>query len=185
MTLTMTMMKYGTLAVALTLVGACAQQPQKTLGYCQLSNTNNVDRLFAEASDKLRDESCHFSFGEYREQLILASKGAPGPENEARFAQLLRESIDAGIISKRQGQELFSQYFDPEFYSVKSEPRSSCTSLRRKQTLYAAMREELAYKREGMLEILDDEDRFRQAQSHYSDLNTVFDAVEVACMQEI
>ena len=84
-----------------------------------------------------------------------------------------------------QGQELFSQYFDPEFYSVKSEARSSCTSLRRKQELYAAMREELGYKREGMLDILDDEDRFRQAQRHYSDLNMVFDAVEVACMQEI
>jgi len=180
-----TWMKYGTLAIALALVSACAQQPAKTAGYCQLSPTNNVDRLFAEASGKLEDSSCQYFFPEYREQLLAASKGAPGPENEARFAELLRQSIDAGIISKRQGQELFSQYFDPEFYSVKSEARSSCTSLRRKQELYAAMREELGYKREGMLDILDDEDRFRQAQRHYSDLNMVFDAVEVACMQEI
>ena len=45
------------------------------------------------------------------------------------------------------------------------------------------MREELAFKREGMLEILDDEARFRQAQRHYSDLNLVFDAVDVACNQ--
>jgi len=180
-----TWMKYSSLAVALVLVSACAQQPKKTAGYCQLSATNNVDRLFAEASDKLQDSSCQYFFPEYREQLLAASKGAPGPENEARFAELLRQSIDAGIISKRQGQEVFSQYFDAEFYSVKSEPRSSCTSLRRKQELYAAMREELGYKREGMLEILDDEDRFRQAQRHYSDLNMVFDAVEVACMQEI
>ena len=180
-----TWMKHGTLVLLLAVLGACAQQPAKTAGYCQLTPTNNVDRLFAEASDKLRDSSCQYSFPEYREQLLVASKGAPGPENEARFAELLRESIEAGIISKRQGQELFSQYFDPEFYSVKSEPRSSCTSLRRKQQLYAAMREELGYKREGMLEILDDEDRFRQAQRHYSDLNMVFDAVEVACMEEI
>ena len=87
----------------------------KTAGYCQLSPTNNVDRLFAEASGKLEDSSCQYFFPEYREQLLAASKGAPGPENEARFAELLRQSIDAGIISKRQGQELFSQYFDPEF----------------------------------------------------------------------
>lgn len=179
------MMKACPLVLLLALLGACAQQPERAADYCLLTPTNNVDRLFAEASDKLRDSNCHYSFPQYREQLLLASKGAPGPENEARFALLLRESIEAGIISRRQGQELFSQYFDAEFYSVKSEPRSSCTSLRRKQELYAAMREELDYKREGMLEILDDEDRFRQAQRHYSDLNMVFDAVEVACMQEI
>jgi hypothetical protein len=185
MKLTTTTMKYGALVLVFGALGACAQQPAKTAGYCQLTANNNVDRLFAEASDKLQHSSCQYSFPEYREQLLAASKGAPGPENEARFADLLRESIEAGIISQRQGQELFSQYFDPEFYSVKSEPRSSCTSLRRKQQLYTAMREELGYKREGMLEILDDEDRFRQAQRHYSDLNMVFDAVEVACMQEI
>ena len=185
MTLTKTVVNYGALVLALAVAGGCAQHPEQAAAYCQLTPTNNVDKLFAEAFEKLRDSRCHYSFPEYREQLLAASKGAPGPDNEARFAQLLRESIDAGIISRRQGQEMFSQYFDPEFYSVKSEPRSSCTSLRTKQALYAAMREELSYKREGMLEILNDEDRFRQAQSHYSDLNLVFDAVEVACMQEI
>ena len=181
----LTMLKGGSLVLGLVFLGACAQHPAEPASYCQLTPTNNVDRLFAEASSKLADSNCQYSYAEYREQLLRAAKGAPGPENEARFAQLLRESIEAGIISKRQGQELFSQYFDPEFYSVKSEPRSSCTSLRHKQELYAAMREELGYKREGMLEILDDEDRFRQAQRHYSDLNMVFDAVEVACMQEL
>lgn len=180
-----TMLKSAGLVLVLTCLGACSQQAVRPTGYCQLAPTNNVDRLFAEASGKLKDSSCHYSFGEYREQLLVAAKGAPGPENEARFAGLLRESIDLGVISQRQGQQLFSQYFDAEFYSVKSEPRSSCTSLRRKQELYAAMREELGYKREGMLEILADEDRFRQAQRHYSDLNMVFDAVEVACAQDV
>jgi len=175
----------GACAAALLTLAACSQQPHKTADYCRLTSTNNVDRLFVEVSDKLQDSHCHYSFGEYRERLLSAAKGAPGPENEARFAGLLRESIDLGIISKRQGQELFSQYFDPEFYVVKAEPRSSCSSLRRKDDLHAAMREELAYKREGMLEILDDEDRFRRAQRHYSDLNLVFDAVEVACTEDV
>ena len=73
----------------------------------------------------------------------------------------------------------------PEFYAVKSEPRSSCSSLRDKDVLFAAMRSELAYKREGMLEILDDEARFRQAQNHYNDLNMVFEAVSAACQQAL
>ena len=180
----MLLIRGGFIAMLATLA-ACSQQPHKQAEYCELSTTSNVDSLFAEASDKLQDSNCHYSYPQYRQRLLSAAKGAPGPDNEARFAGLLRESIDLGIISKRQGQELFSQYFDPEFYAVKSEARSSCSSLRQKDKLYAAMREELAYKREGMLEILDDEERFRQAQRHYSDLNLVLDAVQVACTQEI
>ena len=175
----------GGLAAVLLTLAACGQQPRQEAGYCNLSHTSNVDKLFAEASQKLRDESCHYHFEQYRDRLVAAAKGAPGAENEARFAGIIRESIELGVISKRQGQEVFSQYFDPEFYAVKSEPRSSCSSLRHKDKMYAAMREELAYKREGMLEILDDEDRFRQAQRYYSDLNLVFDAVDVACTQEL
>lgn len=175
----------GAALLALLTLAACSQQPQQLAQQCSLDSTNNVDRLFAQVSDKLQDSRCHYSYGQYRERLLSAAKGAPGPENEARFAQLLRQSIDLGVISRRQGQELFSQYFDPEFYAVKSEARSSCSSLRSKNELYAAMRQELSYKREGMLEILDDEDRFRQAQRHYSDLNVVLDAVAVACTQDL
>lgn len=185
MNLDMKMLQRGGLAALLISLAACSQMDHKQAEYCRLDTTNNVDRLFVEVSDKLQDSSCHYSYPQYRERLLSAAKGAPGAENEARFADLLRQSIDLGVISKRQGQELFSQYFDPEFYSVKSEPRSSCSSLRHKEELTAAMRRELAYKREGMLEILDDEDRFRQAQRHYSDLSLVFDAVEVACAAKV
>ncbi len=173
------------LALALAGLTACSQQPVKQADACRLTPSNNVDRLFAQVSVKLQDSQCHYSYPDYRDQLVAAAKGSPGPENEARFATLLRESIDRGVISKRQGQALFSQYFDPEFYAVKAEARSSCSSLRRKDEIYAAMREELAYKREGMLEILDDESRFREAQRYYSDMHLIFDAVEMACTQEL
>ena len=173
-------------ALTLMLVAAgCSQQPQKPVVACSLSDSNNIDHLFAEVSENLGNRACHYAFAEYRERLLQTAKGSPGPENEARFAGLLRESVERGIISKRQAQETFSRYFDPEFYAVKTEPRSSCSSLREKETLYAAMRSELAYKRTGMLEILDDESRFRQAQHHYNDLTMVFEAVDTACSQPL
>ena len=178
------LLKTTTLAFALSLA-ACSQVPKKDSAECQLSDTNNVDRLFAEVSRKLSNRACQYSFPQYQERLLAAAKGDPGPENEARFAGLLRQSIDLGVISKRQGQELFSRYFDPEFYVVKAEARSSCSSLREKDALYAEMRLELADKREGMLEVLADQERFRQAQHYYSDLNMVFDAVNAACLAEI
>ena len=174
----------GVACLLLTL-GACSQVPSKDTADCSLGDTNSVDRLFAQASSKLKNRSCQYAFPEYQERLVAAAKGDPGAENEARFAGLLRESIELGVISKRQGQEIFSRYFDPEFYVVKAEARSSCSSLRDKEALYAEMRLELADKREGMLEILDDKDRFRQAQHYYSDLNMVFDAVNAACLAEI
>ena len=175
----------GVAFIALAVLAGCSQTPAKTVADCRLSDTNNVDKLFAEVSDKLETKSCQYSFHQYQDRLIAAAKGDPGPENEARFAGLLRQSIDSGIISKKQGQEIFSRYFDPEFYVVKSEARSSCSSLRQKDKLYADMRAELTYKREGMLEILDDEERFRKAQHYYNDLNVVFDAVNVACTQDL
>jgi hypothetical protein len=170
-------------ALLLALTG-CAQQPQHYFARCELSGTNNVDRLFTEVSGKLENPKCHYSYPLYRERLIVAAKGSPGPENEARFAGLLRESIDRGVISQRQGQELFGQYFDPEFYVVKSEPRSSCTSLRDRDRLQSDMRAELGYKRVGMLEILGDEARFRQAQHYYNDMTVVFEAVDAACTRD-
>lgn len=175
----------ATAALCAVILAGCAQQPRHDAAHCQLSSTNNVERLFEEASGKLRDSACHYSYPEYRQQLVAAAKGSPGPENEARFAELVRESIDLGVISRRQGQELFSQYFDPEFYAVKDEARSSCTSLRQREELDTLMRRELEYKREGMLEMLDDEQRFRQAQHYYNDLHVIFDAVEAACLQDV
>ena len=76
-------------------------------------------------------------------------------------------------------------YLDETAESMCQQALSIQQKLEQDGESYADMREELAYKREGMLEILDDEDRFRQAQRHYSDLNLVLDAVEVACTQAL
>ena len=167
------------LCLGLGLVACAGHKTDPTA--CLLSDSSNVDRLFDEVQSKLDDSSCHYHWSQYQERLLTAAKGSPGPENEARFADLLRTAIERGIIGKRQGQQLFSRYFDPEFYVVKAEPRSSCSALRQKDSILSDMRSELAYKREGMLEVLGDEPRFRLAQQHYSDLRLVFDAVDVAC----
>lgn len=181
-----TMMKHWAIgALCVAALAGCAQTPARDSAHCALGNSNNVDTLFDQVAQRLEDERCHYSYPQYRERLVAAAKGSPGPDNEARFAELLRRSIELGVISRRQGQEMFSRYFDPEFYAVKSEARSSCTSLRQREELKSAMRRELGFKREGMLEMLNDEQRFRQAQHYYQDLNIVFDAVQTACTQDV
>ena len=174
--------KYYLLGLVVLATG-CSQQPVQDFSHCELPGGKNIDYLFAEAGERLQDKQCLYYFDEYKSRLLMAAKGSPGAENEARFAGLMRTSIDAGIISRRQGQEFFSNYFDPEFYSVKREPRNACSALRSKEQMYADMRLELAHKREGMIEILADESRFHQAQRHYSNLQLVLDAVELACSE--
>ena len=64
--------KLGTGAAALlvlTGLAACTQTPHRDVSHCQLSPTNNVDRLFAEVADRLEDSSCHYSYPEYRARL--------------------------------------------------------------------------------------------------------------------
>ena len=82
----------GGLAALLVTLAACNQQVKST-DHCRLAPTSNVDRLFAQAHDSLEDSSCHYFWGEYREQLLHAAKGAPGPENEERFAHLIRQAM--------------------------------------------------------------------------------------------
>lgn len=166
-------------------IAACSGQQKVSGDYCTLSNDRNIERLFDEAESKLADRSCHYQYEQIVGRLVAAAKESPGPENEERFAALLRSSIDRGVISKKQGRTLFSQYFDTEFYSVKAEPRNSCSALRNKDTMYASMKSELQMKREGLLEMLGDEPRFRQAQRHFADLRTVLDAVQVACSEAV
>lgn len=172
------------LAVVVTtgVLQGCAQQ-QYQASNCELSPSKNVDQLFAEVQDRLGERSCHVQFHGYVEQLVAAAKGSPGEENEKRFAELVRTTIERGIISGKQGKEIFSRYFDPEFYAVKTEPRANCSALngRAREALYVDMKQELGYKREGLLEMLGDEQRFRAAQQHYQDLNIVLDAVSMAC----
>ena len=170
----------------LTVVAGCSQQQTVSSDhFCALSPGKNVDRLFAEADEKLADRSCHYHYQSIVDRLVEAAKESPGAENEQRFAELLRSSIERGVISKKQGRALFSRYFDTEFYAIKSEPRNSCSALGDKDRMYADMKQELQYKREGLLEILSDEPRFRQAQQHYADLRTVLDAVQVACSESV
>ena len=65
--------------IALALVLAACNQKTQPQAACGLSDSNNVDHLFAEVSDKLDTKACHYSFPMYRERLLQAAKGAPKP----------------------------------------------------------------------------------------------------------
>ncbi len=170
---------------ALLALSGCASQSIDNSAFCQFNYTKNVDEAFAQVSNKLDSSACHYYFDDYMQELLTIAKGAPGRDNQERFANLLRSSIDRGVISKRQGQEIFGQYFDTEFYAVKVMQRNNCASLQNKPAIYASMKRELRMKKQGLLDISNDAQGFRRAQSHYENMQHVFDAVALACTRDI
>ncbi|TQV66493.1 hypothetical protein FKG94_27050 [Exilibacterium tricleocarpae] len=172
------------IAGALLAVGGCASQ-SNSVALCQINPTNNVDQAFAQVSDKLTSNACHYYFDDYVQTLLTVAKGSPGGDNRERFANLIRSSIDRGVISQRQGQEIFGQYFDTEFYTIKVMQRNNCASMQNKPAIYASMRRELTMKKQGLLDIANDPQGFRRAQNHYENMQHVFDAVALACGREV
>lgn len=113
------------LLVLLAAVTACSQQAVKSVDHCRIDSNNNVDRMFSQVSDKLADNSCHYFYPEYREQLVAAAKGAPGPENEARFASLLRESIERGIIQNARARYFSASTLTRSFSRSRRSPAAA------------------------------------------------------------
>ena len=146
---------------ALLALSGCASQSIDNSAFCQFNYTKNVDEAFAQVSNKLDSSACHYYFDDYMQELLTIAKGAPGRDNQERFANLLRSSIDRGVISK------------------------NCASLQNKPAIYASMKRELRMKKQGLLDISNDAQGFRRAQSHYENMQHVFDAVALACTRDI
>lgn len=170
------------LIVSLTLASTigCSSVSQ-TRTACADGDARTVDTLLTAAQHNLGNSSCVTSFDDYFDRLIALSRENPGADNKQAFADLIRSGIANGAISKRDGMERFNAYFEPEFYSLKTDVRSNCVALSDRQHDMTALDGELRKKRIGLLEIMGDTDQFRQSQQFYQDLTVVMDAVRHSC----
>ena len=148
---------------------------------CSMPSAQTVDGYVAAAVRNLSLDSCHSNFDSYFTALMDIAVENPTATNKAQFAKLIRAGIDSGAISSREGKRLFNEYFEPEFFALKSEARSNCVALRRKDDYFSDMDTELQNKKTGLLDVLSDETGFRLSQRYYQDLVTVIDAVGHSC----
>jgi hypothetical protein len=168
------------ISVALGSTIACSSVPQNRSA-CAIADARTVDAFVTEAQYHLGNSRCATSFDDYFDRLIALSRENPGSNNKQAFADLIRSGIAAGAISKRDGMARFNAYFEPEFYSLKTDVRSNCVALSDRQHDMTALDGELRKKRIGLLEIMGDTDQFRQSQQFYQDLTVVMDAVRHSC----
>ena len=168
------------LILSLGAVTGCASNTAADVS-CAMPKVEIVEAYVDSASAKLEGYSCAGSFDELYGELIEVAKDNPTEENKAQFARLIRAGIDSGAISSNPGKRLFNEYFEPEFYVLKTEVRSNCTALRERDAFVVEMEQELGRKKVGMLEVMGDETAFRLSQRYYTDLVTVMDAVAYSC----
>lgn len=168
------------LTVALGSTVACSSVPQNR-STCAVPDAKTVDTFLTAAEYKLGNSRCGTSFDEYFDRLIAVSRENPDATNKQAFADLIRAGIANGAISKREGMARFNEYFEPEFYSLKTDVRSNCVALSDRQNDVNALDSELRKKRTGLLDILGDKEQFRQSQQFYQDLTVVMDAVRHSC----
>jgi len=159
---------------------ACSSVPQNRSA-CAVPDDRTVDTFVTAAQFNIGNSSCVTSFDDYFERLIALARENPGANNKQAFADLIRSVIAAGAISKRDGMARFNAYFEPEFYSLKTDVRSNCVALSDRQHDMTALDSELRKKRTGLLEIMGDTEQFRQSQQFYQDLTVVMDAVRHSC----
>ena len=166
------------LALASTI--GCSSLPNNSSA-CAGGDARTVDTFVTVAQNNLGNSSGMMSFDDYFDLLIALSRENPGANNKQAFADLIRSGISTGAISKRDGMAHFNAYFEPEFYSLKTDVRSNCVALSDRQHDMTALDGELRKKRIGLLEIMGDTDQFRQSQQFYQDLTVVMDAVRHSC----
>ena len=168
------------ISVALGSAVACSSVPQNSSA-CAVPDARTVETYLTAAQYNLENSRCMTSFDDYFDRLIALSRENPDANNKQAFADLIRSGIANGAISKREGMARFNAYFEPEFYSLKTDVRSNCVALSDRQNDMTELDSELLKKRIGLLEIMGNKDQSRQSQQFYQDLTVVMDAVRHSC----
>ncbi|KAA1190096.1 hypothetical protein F0M18_13605 [Pseudohalioglobus sediminis] len=177
------------MAGAIILSTACASNPSSYLAFesCALDSTSNLNAAIAQVESKLKLDQCAGNFELYSSELIAIARKNTAEGNLDLFASYVRRSIDKGHVTGNRGKELFSRYFDDEFYSLKSLPGSLCYNLsseERKADLKRDLQAELSQKRVGKLEVLGDKEGFRASQAYFEQTMDVLNALDSACSAE-
>lgn len=158
----------------------CSSLPQSA-SLCSAPSDKTVNAYLQSATEKLERTSCSMSFDSYFSGMLGVSSDNPDSDNKEAFAKLIRTGIASGAISKRVGMQTFNEYFEPEFYALKTNVRSNCVALNDRATEVAKLESELQKKRTGLLDVMAEREQFRLSQQYYQDLTVVMDAVRHSC----
>lgn len=169
-----------TLVVLGILLSACGATTPPRVAECHLQPPDSLERLAAHSREQLSPTACRGRFSEYLELSLTTAELAPDPANRARFAEMLNDSAQHGLVSEHEARLAFNRYFHSTFISLPAE-YNLCSVLRREDELIRSLERELEDKRRGMLVISSDPQLFADTQRQYADLTLILHAVALAC----
>lgn len=169
------------------LMTGCAQEQVKQTQYtpsCHVPNHKQVDVAFQQARKTLENRQCHYQFDAVHGQLLVLSQGDPKPTNSEHFKDFYNWSVNQGIISKLQGKQLYTSYFNTSFGNVLPNDRNNCSLQNERQQLFNKLTHELQHKKIGLQAIKNDREAYFKAQQIHNDLVFLLGTVEIACSVE-
>lgn len=159
----------------------CASTPSATPAQCSLDSPGSMATLSTTARKELAKPECRGQFMAYFALAMARAESAPDEANRARFAELINDGARHGHLTEHEARRLYTRHFHTTFISLPAD-YNLCSTLRRKEPLFAALAAELEDKRRGMLMISSDRAGFAEAQRQYADLMLVFEATALACV---
>jgi hypothetical protein len=170
-----------TLAVLAALGTGCASTPPPVAATCTLDPPASLGSLADAARTALAGSACRGHFAEFFELALKRAESSPDEANRARFAALIRQGAEQGLVTDFEGKQLYNRYFHTTYVSLPGE-YNVCSTLRSKDKLLGALETELADKRRGILTVAADRTGFQEAQRQYTDLVLVLEATALACL---
>ncbi len=181
-----TLLLLGLLTSGLT---ACATQPQTQStrwtieDRCTLPNQKQLTQALQSARNELSQRSCHYQFDAIHQQLLTIAQQDPGPTYRQSFLDFYQWSVQQGIISSLQGKQLYTSYFTPGFGHLLPNNSNVCAQKASKDSLIQALNADLAHKKLGLNDILQDREAYFQAQRTHNDLTFLLETTLIACEQ--
>jgi len=165
----------GLLAAA-TLLTSCATTPPP----CNSPTTNNLQVAVEQVQDELLN-GCEAQFDRYYDELLTIAEGDPRPENKRAFSEFLVWSKDQGLLSRRQAERYYNQYFNVKFVALEGDYNNCSHTCPRRDVVYKNMERELNAKERGLLKISLDNDGYYRANELYQEMELVLEATCTAC----
>ncbi len=170
-------------------LSACATQPETQStrwtmeDSCTLPSQKQLTQALQSARNQLSQRSCHYQFDAIHQQLLTIAQQDPGPTHRQSFLDFYQWSVQQGIISSLQGKQLYTSYFTPGFGHLLPNNSNVCAQKTSQDSLIQTLNDDLAHKKLGLNDILQDRDGYFQAQRTHNDLIFLLETTLIACEQ--
>jgi len=148
---------------------------------CNSVSDKNLQTAFESAKGILSQRMCHYEFDALHQQLLSIAKNDPAEGTGLKFLQFYKWNVSEGVISSKQGKNLYNRYFKSTFGHILPNNQNVCSLRGNKDPLIKELGRELGYKKMGLQEAMQDRDAYFEAQRIHNELVFLLETTLMAC----